>query len=131
MPGDAGSVPSSPTTTTTPPTSTTLPPTTTTTPPTSTTLPPPGTGPLDLSIKDFDVPGSVNVTGGSVSREIKVKAEVENANDGANVTAQIQLWANGSLAQTISQTRKAEDDGEEDEVVEAVEDHWKTSFSLS
>lgn len=112
MPGNAASAPSPATTTTQPPTSTTQPPPTTTAPPTSTTLPPPGNGPLDLRIKEFKVPGSVNVTNGSVTREITVKAEVDNAADGEDVTAQIQLWANGVLAQTINRTREAEDDGE-------------------
>ncbi len=116
MPGDATSVPSPPPTTTTQPpgTTTTGPPGTTTTAPpsTTTTLPPPGTGPLTFSFKEFKVPSSVDVNGGSVTREIKVKVEVENATGGSDVTAAIQLWANGQLAQTITRTEEAEDDGE-------------------
>lgn len=115
MPGDAGSTPS-PTTTTQPPTTTTQPPgtTTTTAPPstTTTTLPPPSSGPLSFNFKDFTVPGSVDVNGGNVTREIKVKVEVENAPADSNLTADFQLWANGQLAQTVTKTKKAEDDGE-------------------
>lgn len=115
MPGDAGSKPA-PTTTTQPPTTTTQPPgtTTTTAPPstTTTTLPSGGSGPLSFSFKEFEVPGSVDVTGGTVSREITVKLDVENAPGGSNLTADIQLWANGQLAQTVTRTREAEDDGE-------------------
>ncbi|MCP4968439.1 MAG: hypothetical protein GY926_24800 [bacterium] len=109
MPGDSSSTPPPATTTTQPPgsTTTTTQPTTTTT-----TLPPTGNGPLSFDFKDFDVPGSVDVTNGSVTREIKVKLEIEDAADGSNVTTDIQLWANGQLAQTITRTKKAEDDGE-------------------
>lgn len=122
MPGDAGSQPAPPTTTQ-PPTTTTQPPTTTTQPPgattttappstTTTTLPPGGSGPLSFSFKEFKVPGSVDVTAGSVSREITVKVEVNNAPGGSNLAADVQLWANGQLAQTIRRTREVEDDGE-------------------
>ncbi len=114
MPGDAASVPSPPTTTTQPPTTTTQPPgTTTTSPPnTTTTLPPTSSGPLTFSFDEFSVPSSVDVTGGNVTREIKVEVEVADASSGSNVTAAIQLWANGQLAQTVSRTEEAEDDGE-------------------
>jgi mono/diheme cytochrome c family protein len=115
MPGNASSTPPPATTTTQPPgTTTTQPPGTTTTAPpsTTTTLPPTGNGPLQFDFKDFNVPGSVDVTNGNVTREIKVKVEVDNAPSGSNVTADIQLWANGQLAQTITKTKKAEDDGE-------------------
>lgn len=114
MPGDAGSTPPPATTTTQPPTSTTQPPATTTTAPpaTTTTLPPPTSGSLDFDFKEFKVPGSVDVTGGNVTREITVKLELENAPGGSNVTTDFQLWANGQLAQAISKTENAEDDGE-------------------
>ena len=112
MPGNASSTPPPATTTTQPPTGTTQPPATTTTAPPNTTLPPSGNGPLSFDFKDFDVPGSVDVTIGNVSREIKVKLDVENAQSDSNVTAAIQLWADGQLAQTITRTDKAEDDGD-------------------
>lgn len=114
MPGSASSKPSPPTTTTQPPTTTTQPPSTTTTAPptTTTTLPPTGSGPLSFEFKEFKVPGTVDVTSGSVSREITVKLDVENAPSDSNVTAAIQLWANGELAQTVTRTQEAEDDGE-------------------
>jgi mono/diheme cytochrome c family protein len=111
MPGDAASSPPSGTTTTQPPTTTTQPPTTTTQPPTTTTLPPPGSGPLELTIKEFKPPGSVDVNNGNVSREIKVKARVDNAEEGEDVNAQIQLYANGQLVDTISRSDEAEDNG--------------------
>ncbi|MEA2001044.1 MAG: c-type cytochrome [Actinomycetota bacterium] len=114
MPGSAASTPPPPTTTQPP--GTTQPPSTTQPPPTTqpptTTLPPPGNGPLTLRVTEFKPPGSVDVNGGSVSRELKVKARVDNAEEDENVTAQIQLYANGQLVQTISETEKAEDDGE-------------------
>ena len=113
MPGNASSAPPPVTTTTQPPTSTTQPPGTTTTAPpaTTTTLPPSGSGPINFDFKEFKVPSSVDVNGGSVSREITVKLEVDNAPSG-NLTTDIQLWANGQLAQTITRTRQTEDGGE-------------------
>lgn len=111
LPGDAASTPPPVTTTTQPGTTTTTQPPTTTTQPVSTTLPPPGSGPVSFNFKEFDVPGSVDVTGGSTTRQIKIKVEVDNAS-GANVTATIQLWANGALATSTTQTRESEDNGE-------------------
>ena len=121
LPGNASSTPPPATTTTQPPTSTTQPPSTTTTaapPSTTTTLPPTGSGPLSFQFKEFNAPGSVDVTNGNVSRNIKVKVDVENAPSDSNVRADIQLWANGQLAQTITRTREAEDDGDVEYEVE-------------
>jgi mono/diheme cytochrome c family protein len=67
-----------------------------------------------LRIKEFTAPASVNVTDGTQSREIKVKAEVDNADDEANVAADIKLYANGQLEQSVRRTKRAEDDGEVD-----------------
>jgi mono/diheme cytochrome c family protein len=113
-PGDPSSFPSGGTTTTTTPPSTTLPPTT--------TLPPPASGPLTIIVDEFKPPGSVDVNAGNVTRRIKVKALIEDAEEEENVTADIRLYANGVLSQTDSVTRRTSDDGKAE---------YETSFDFN